>query len=227
MANPGLSYHNPIYQVGTISGNAELGTSNILEGSGQTWQPGTPFQISTSTGPPNTKGYAIASTASNGTTQIIIKGFAYLPGRNYSSNGQGAAPPFGSIGYPGGAGAVQNIVNQPSAYSIYGGAPFVDGLVVGGMATLDVIWAVQVDASSGITYNYDATAIPLGSTIALNKDSNGFWYADLAHVNNSSYADLNIVGYNAQDLVAGSTVTQQNYGTIYCVVNTSAIQGLE
>jgi hypothetical protein len=223
MANPGLSYHNPIFPVGTISGNAELGTANIMEASGQTWQPGTPFQIATS----SKTGYAIASTPSNGTTQVIIKGFSYLPGRNLAANGSGAAPPFGSIGYPGGAGAVQNVINQPSAYSIYGGAPFLDGLVIGGMATLDVIWAIQVDASSGSTYNYDASVIPLGATIALNKDAAGWWYADLYHVNTASYADLNIVGYNVQDLVSGSTVTQQNYGTIYCVVNTSAIQGLE
>jgi hypothetical protein len=223
MANPGINYHNPIYPVSTISGNQEQ-INNLLEASGQTFEPGTPVQIAT-TGAP--EGYVIASTPSNGSTQVVIKGFTYLAGKNLPSNGFGAAPPFGSIGFPGGAGAVQNVVNQPAAYSIYHGAPFVDGLTLVGIANLDTIWAVQVDASSGSTYNYSATAVPIGSTIALNKDGNGYWYADLANVNSASYADANIVGYNVQDLVAGSTTVQQNYGTIYVVINTKAIQGLE
>lgn len=223
MANPGLNYHNPITPIGTISGNQEL-INNLLEGSGQTYQPGTPVQVATSGG---NQGYTIASTPSNGTTQVIIKGITYLVGKNLPSPGFGASPAFGSIGYPGGAGAVQNIPNQPSAYSIYHGAPFVDGLTLVGIANLDTIWAVQVDASSGSTYAYNAATIPVKSTIALNIDANGWWYADLAHVNNASYADVNIVGFNTQDLVPGSLVQQQNYGTIYVVFNTSAIQGLE
>jgi hypothetical protein len=218
-----LSTHNPIYPIGTISGNQEL-INNLLEGSGQTFQPGTPVQIKTSS---TNEGYVVASTPSNGSTQVVVKGITYLVGKNLSSSGFGAAPPFGSIGYPGGLGAVQNIQNQPNAYSIYHGAPFVDGLTLVGIANLDTIWAVQIDASTGSTYNYNATTTPIGSTIALNKDGNGWWYADLANVNNASYSDVNIVGYNAQDLVAGSTVQQQNNGTIYVVFNTSAIQGLE
>lgn len=223
MANPGISYHNPITPVGTISGNQEQ-INNLLEAGGQSFQPGTPVQIKTSS---THEGYVVASTPSNGSTQVVVKGISYLLGKNLPSDGFGAAPPFGPIGYPGGQGATQTVLNQPSAYNIYHGAPFVDGLTLVGIANLDTIWAVQVDASSGGTYNYDATAIPIGSTIGLAKDGNGWWYADLAHVNNSSYADVNIVGYNVQDLVAGSTVTQQNYGTIYVVFNTSAIQGLE
>ncbi len=223
MANPGLSTHNPIYPVGTISGNQEQ-IQNLLEGSSQTFQPGTPVQVATSGG---NEGYTIASSASNGSTQIVVKGISYLPGKNLSSAGFGASPPFGSIGYPGGLGAAQTVPNQPNAYNIYHGAPFVDGLTLVGIANLDTIWAVQVDASSGSTYNYSATAIPIGSTIGLAKDSNGWWYADLAHVNATAYADVNIVGFNVQDLTAGSTTSQQNYGTIYVVFNTSAIQGLE
>ncbi len=223
MANPGLSYHNPIFPVGTISGNQEQ-INNLLEAGGQTFKPGTPVQIQkTSTH----EGYVVASTPSNGSTQVIVKGITYLPGKNLSSDGFGASPAFGSIGYPGGLGATQTVVNQPNAYNIYHGAPFVDGLTLVGIANLDTIWAVQVDASSGSTYNYDASLIPIGSTIGLNKDSNGWWYADLANVNSTAYADVNIVGFNVQDLNSGSLVTQQNYGTIYVVFNTSAIQGLE
>jgi len=223
MANPGLNTHNPIYPVGTISGNQEL-INNLLEGSGQTFQPGTPVEVKPSS---TNAGYVVASTPSNGSTQVVVKGITYLPGKNLSSAGFGASPPFGSIGYPGGLGATQTVPNQPSAYNIYHGAPFVDGLTLVGIANLDTIWAVQVDASSGGTYNYSAVTIPIGSTIGLNKDTNGWWYADLANVNSSAYADVNIVGFNVQDLVAGSTTVQQNYGTIYVVFNTTAIQGLE
>src|SRR5271165_1539307 len=207
MANPGLTTHNPIFPVGTISGNQPL-INNLLEGSGAVWQPGTPVQIATSV----KTGYTIPSVPSNGTTQVIVKGISFLPGKNLATNGAGASPPFGSIGFPGGLGATQTVPNQPSAYNIYHGAPFIDGLSLVGIANLDTIWAVQVDASSGTTYNYDASIIYVGSTIALAKDTNGWWYADLFRPNTANYADVNIVGFNVQDLVAGSTVTQQNYG---------------
>lgn len=217
----GLSTHLPMQVVSTISGNQEK-IFDYLEASGQTWQPGTPVQKSTSGG---TSGYIIASTPSNGSTQLIALGVTALKGRNYGTNGAGASPLFGSTGYPGALGAVQDVVNQPNAYSIYHGAPFADGLAVVYVATLDTIFEIQVDNSTGSTYN--ATTSLIGSTIALNKDGNGWWYADLAEVNAGSYNDVNVVGINPLDLVAGSTTTQQNYGRIWVVFNTAVIQGLQ
>jgi hypothetical protein len=221
MANPGLTTHQPIGVVSTISGNQEK-IWNYLEGSGQTFQPGTVVQKATTGG---SSGYIIASSPSNGSTQLVALGVTALKGKNLASNGAGASPLYGSIGYPGGAGAVQDVVNQPSAYSIYHGAPFVDGLTLVYVATLDTIFEVQVDASASSTYN--ATTSLIGSTIALAKDGNGWWYADLAEVNAGSYNDVTVVGINPLDLVAGSTTTQQNYGRIWVVFTTAVIQGLQ
>lgn len=221
MANPGLSYHLPITVVSTISGNQEK-IWNYLEAAGQTFQPGTVVQKSTTGG---TSGYIIASSPSNGSTQLVALGVTALRGKNLATNGAGASPVYGSIGYPGGQGAVQDVVNQPDAYSIYHGAPFVDGLSLVYVATLDTIFEVQVDAASGGTYN--ATTALIGSTIALAKDANGWWYADLGKVDTGSYNDVNVVGINPLDLVAGSTTTQQNYGRIWVAFNTAVIQALQ
>jgi hypothetical protein len=216
MANPGLSYHLPITPVSTISGN-DPKMMDYMEASGQTWQPGTVVYM-------NGSGYVAASTPSNGSTQLVALGVVALKGRNYSSNGQGASPVYGSIGYPGGAGAVQDVINQPNAYSIYHGAPFLDGLAMVQIANLDTVFEIQVDSSSGSTYN--ATNALIGSTIALAKDANGWWYADLHQINQSSYNDVNVVGLNPLDLNSGSTTTQQNYGRIWVVFNTATIQAL-
>ena len=217
----GLAYHDPISVVSTISGNQEK-IWNYLEAAGQTFQPGTVVQKSTSGG---SSGFIIASTPSNGSTQLVALGVTALRGKNLATNGAGASPVFGSIGYPGGQGAVQDVVNQPAAYSIYHGAPFVAGLTLVYVATLDTIFRVQVDASSGATYN--ATTALIGSTIALAKDANGWWYADLAEVNAGSYNDVNVVGIDPLDLVPGSTTTQQNFGHIWVVFTTAVIQGLQ
>jgi hypothetical protein len=218
MANPGLTTHLPIIPVKTISGNQEFFLYNAMEASGMTFVQGTPVQKATSGGK---SGYWINSTPSNGSTQVIIGGISYLAGNNFATNGAGVSPPFGSIGFPGGPtyGSVQN---QSAAVNVLHGAPFLNGLITGGQANLDTIWEIQVDASSGGTYN--ATNTLVGSTIGLNIDSSGFWYADLANINNSSYADANVVGLNPLDYVAGSTTTQQNYGRIWFVLTTKVIQ---
>ena len=219
MANPGVNTHFPITAVKTISGNQEFFLNGALEGSGQTFQPGTPVQKATTGG---NSGYWIASTPSNGTTQVIIGGISYLGGQNYTTAGQGAAPPFASIGFPGGP-TYGSVVNQPNAVNILHGAPFQNGLITGAQAVQDTIFEIQVDASSGSTYN--ATTSLINSTIGLNIDSSGDWYADLAHVNNTSYADAVVVGLNPEDFVAGSTTTQQNYGRVWIILTTAAIQG--
>ena len=223
MANPALTTHQPLKPISTISGNQEefpiAGTTGWLEAAGQTWQQGTPVQKAT-TGPSN--GYFIASTPSNGSTQVIIAGVAYLNGQNLASNGAGAPPAlFGSYGFPGGI-TTGSVLNQPSAVNIPHGAPFLTGIVTGGVANLDTIWEVQVDSSSGATFN--ATNTLINSTIALNIDSSGFWYADLKQINNTSYADVICVGLNPQDYVSGSLTTQVNNGRIYVTFNTAVLQ---
>jgi hypothetical protein len=145
-----------------------------------------------------------------------------LRGKNLASNGLGASPDFGSIGYPGGLGAVQDVPNQPAAYSVYHGAPFVDGLTIVQVATQDTIFEAQVDASSGTTYN--ATTALIGTSVGLTVDGNGWWYADLYKSTVGTNAVAVIVSLNPQDFVAGSTTTQVNNGRVRIVFAAPVIQ---
>lgn len=211
-----LSYHLPIIAVSTLSGNQEK-IQNVLEAASQTFVQGTPVKL-------NSSGNTVAATAGSGSAQEVFYGISALRGKNLSSAGLGASPLYGSITPPWGQGAVQDVVNEPNAYSVFHGAPFLDGLTLVQVANLDTIFEIQVDASTGSTYN--ATTALVGSTIALNVDGNGFWYADLANVNASNYADLTVLSLNPLDLVAGSTTTQQNNGRIRVAFTTSSIQAL-
>lgn len=210
-----LTTHIPIVAVSTIGGNQEK-IQNFLEASGQTFLQGTPVMLSSG-------GYAEAwsGTPSYGPPGNIL-GISNLAGKNLASNGAGASPMFGSIGFPGGAGAVQNVPNQPNAYSIYHGAPFLDGLTNVDVATQDTIFEGQVDASSGGTYA--ATIALIGTSVGLTIDSSGYWYFDLAKTTVGTNAVGVIVSLNPEDLVVGSTTTQVNNGRVRVVFAASIIQ---
>lgn len=210
-----LTAHLPIIPVSTLSGNQEY-TRDLPEGSGQTFLPGTPVSLSS--------GNVIAWTGTPNYSPGNILGITALRGKNLASAGAGASPVFGSIGYPGGLGAVQDVINQPAAYSIYHGAPFTDGLAIVSLATLDTVFEVQVDASSGTTYN--ATTALVGTQIGLTVDATGYWYADLAKTTVGTNAVASVVGLNPLDLVPGSTTTQQNNGRIRVVFVYNVIQPL-
>lgn len=210
-----LSTHQPIQVVSTISGNQEK-IQNFLEAAGETFQPGTPVSLN---GSGNVIPYS--GTPTYGPPGNIL-GITNLAGQNLASAGQGAAPVFGSIGFPGGAGAVQNVVNQPNAYSIYHGAPFIIGLTNVAVATQDTIFELQCDASTGSTYN--ATNSLIGTSVGLTVDTNGFWYADLAKTTVGTNAVAVIVSLNPQDFVAGSTTTQVNNGRVRIVFAATVIQ---
>jgi hypothetical protein len=212
-----LTTHLPIAPVSTISGNQEK-TQSFLEGSGQTFSPGTPVTLGATTA-----GYvgAYSGTPTYGPPGNIL-GITALRGQNLPSNGSGAAPVFAGYGFPGGQGAVQDVINQPSAYSIYHGAPFITGSTLVWVASQDTIFEVQVDASSGTTYN--ATTALIGTSVGLTVDANGFWYADLAKVTVGTNAVGVIVSLNPLDFVPGSTTTQQNNGRVRIVFAASVIQ---
>ena len=218
----GLTFHNPIFPIGTLSGNSPKFLMDAFEASGQIFKRGAVVMVNKTAANAN-EGFVQTSVASTASTQVIAAGVTALPGRNYASPGQGASPLFAGIGFPGGAGAIQDVPNQPQAYSIYKGAPYVDGLAYVYQATPDTIFKVQVDNSTAATYNYSGAANPIGSTIALNIDANGYWYADLANTA-GTFADVVIVGFNELDLVPGSINVQQNFGHIYVVFNQPAIQ---
>jgi hypothetical protein len=210
-----ITTHMPIYAVGTISGNQEK-IQNFLEHSGETWLQGTPVSLDGS-------GFVIpySGTPTYGPPGNIL-GITTLGGANLASSGQGASPTFGSTGFPGGAGAVQNVVNQPNAYSIYHGAPFVNGLTNVAVATQDTIFEAMVDASSGSTYA--ATTALIGTSVGLTVDASGYWYADLAKSTVGTNAVAVIVSLNPEDFVVGSTTTQVNNGRVRIVFAATVIQ---
>lgn len=210
-----LTTHQPIRAVGTVSGNQDR-IQNYPEGSGQTFLQGTPVSLSS--------GNVVAWSGTPNYSPGNILGITSYPGRNLASAGKGQSPLYGSIGYPGGAGAVQDVPNQPNAFSIYHGAPFLDGLANVSVASLDTIFEVQVDASSGTTYN--ATTALVGTQIGLTIDSTGFWYADLAKSTVGTNAVASVVGLNPLDMVSGSITAQVNNGRIWVVFVYNVIQPL-
>lgn len=210
-----LTTHLPIIPVSTLSGNQEK-IQHFLEAAGQTFQPGTPVQL-------NGSGNTIAYLGDPiGGPPNPILGITPLRGINLASAGAGAAPVFGSVGFPGGQGAVNDVINQPAAFSIYHGAPFVDGTTTVYLATLDTIFEIQVDNSTGATYN--ATQALVGTQIGITADGNGFYYADIAKATAGTNTVATVVSLNPLDLVPGSTTTQQNNGRIRVVVLAAVIQ---
>jgi hypothetical protein len=207
-----IATHLPIIAVSTLSGNQEK-IQHFLEAAGQTFKGGTPVEL-------NGSGNTIPW---DGTTILNkILGITSLPGINLGTAGKGASPLFGSLGFPGGQGAVADVINQPAAFSIYHGAPFVDGTTTVALATQDTIFEVQIDATTGSTYA--ATTALIGTQIGLTIDSNGYWYADLASVTPGTNTVATIVSLNPLDFVAGSTTTQQNNGRIRIVFLAAAVQ---
>ena len=218
-----LSTHLPIVPVSTLSGNQEK-IQNFLEANSQTFQGGTPVTLTSEGASPGPAGYYVAAYSgipSYGPPGNIL-GIVATKGKNLAKNGLGASPVFGSIGYPGALGAVQDVVNQPNAYSIYHGAPYADGLSLVYVATQDTIFEAQVDASSGATYA--ATTSLIGTSVGLTADGNGSWYADLANVTVGTNAVAVIVSLNPLDFVAGSTTTQVNNGRVRIVFAATIIQ---
>lgn len=202
-----LSTHLPIIPIKTVSGNAEA-IFNYLEGQSGTFKQGAPLKLSS--------GYAVVSSSGFSTSAPIV-GFAALPGHNLGSNGAGASPIFGSIGFPGGSPTVGSVPNQSSAVNLPHGVPFVDGLIPTYQAVEDTIFEVQVDNSTGSSYT--ASIADIGEYASLVTDTNSFWYLDRNTLSSSpGTLPVVIVGLNPQDFVAGSTTTQQANGRAWIKV---------
>lgn len=216
-----LATHAPITVVSTISGNQEK-IQNYPEAAGQTFNPGTPVVLGAASGTPLVR-YTTASANATGAGSVL--GISALRGKNLPSNGAGVSPTFGAIGFPGGLGAVQDVPNQPAAYSIYHGAPFIDGLTMVAIADLDTIFEIQVDNSTGAGVTA-ASIGDVGSVVNIVADANGWWYADLSTIGGSP-TSATIVSLNPLDFVPGSTTVQQSFGHIRIVFTTTVIQALQ
>lgn len=199
-----LSTHLPIIVVQTVSGNQE-NIVNYLEGATQTFNNGTPVQISA--------GSIVASTSPLSSTNLLA-GVAMYAGHNLASAGKGASPVFGSIGFPGGAPTFGTVPNQTAAVNLLHGSPFVDGLMPVQLAVTDSIFEVQVDNSTGASFT--ASSADLGKFATLVTDANNWWYLDRNTIATVVGATVSceIISLNPQDLVAGSVTTQVPNGRV-------------
>lgn len=194
-----ITDHLPIIAVSTISGNQEK-IQHYLENAGETFLGGTPVSLDTNG---NTTAWGGVDV-----TQSII-GISMLAGLNLASDGKGASPIFGSVGFPGGSPTVPPTPqNQPNAVNLVSGTPFTDGTTTVQQAIPDTIFEAQVDASSGTTYN--PTIALVGTQRGLTIDATGHWYVDLFKATPGTNTVLTIVSINPQDFVAGSTTTGIN-----------------
>ena len=166
----GISFHQPIRQVKTTSGNAPLTSGVYGEAAGQVFVDGTPVQLNAGGFLKNWDGATITAG---------ILGIAPGVANNLSANAKGApVQPFGSVGL--GAGITFGSVPfQPLAVNIPHGAPLVDGRQVVELAVSDTWFEAQIDNSStGVA----VTAITqVGVQYGLTQETGGAgrWYVDL------------------------------------------------
>ena len=149
MAGPGLTYHQPIIQVKTVSGNAPLMTGQIHEAPSQTFGYGVPLML-------DAGGYVEVWNGSSYTNAIL--GVSNDIGHSLTGT-EGPPPtgelltlppsqPFGSVGAPGAFPTFGSVPNQPKAYNIPPGAPMIDGRQVITLAVVDTIFEAQIDNSN-------------------------------------------------------------------------------
>lgn len=160
----------PILPVKTISGN-QFEATRIIEEASQTFQQGTPVQITVADG---------GVKAWDGTTPItsahLIAGISYEAAHNYASTGLGAPLPFQPVVGTGSTITFGSVQNQSSAVNIPMGAPFADGRMGYFQGNPDTIFS----ATFG---NNGNPATPLATDVGLQYgltiDSNSkFWYVD-------------------------------------------------
>jgi hypothetical protein len=199
-----LANHDPIrvYQTST---NTTEQTQGYLEAAGQTFLDGTPVQVAGST-----VGYCKAWDGTTVLAQII--GIAPQAGMNLSSNGAGAAPAFGSIGFPGTPTTYGTVPNQTSAVNIPAGATFSDGMTLVYQAVPTTLFIGQVDNSAAGAYAPSVANI--GLQYGLTIDATGHWYVDFNKSTAGTNTVVEIVGLYPNDLAAGSATTEINGGHV-------------
>jgi hypothetical protein len=165
-----LTYHQPIKQVKTTSGNAPITTGAYEEAASQTWAPGAPVML-------DGNGRLVVWDGTSLTNGIL--GVAPYNGNNLASAGLGhPVEPFGSVGQ-GASLTFSSVPNQASAVNIPMGAPMVDGRHVIYFANEDTWFEAQIDNSAAGAY---ATALTqLGKAYGLTADASSpaQWYVDL------------------------------------------------
>lgn len=168
----GLSFHQPITQVKTNSGNDPMKLS-FPELAGQlatVIMPGVPLELSS----------GFAAIWDGTTTAKGIVGIATQYGQNLGSNGKGApVPPFGPVGPPWAIQTWGVVPNQPSAVNIAPGTPMGTGRQEAvHLAVADTWFEAQIDNSS--TGTAITSRAIVGVDYGLTVDANGFWYVDLS-----------------------------------------------
>ena len=160
----------PILPVKTISGN-QFEATRVIEEITQTFQQGTPVQITTSDG---------GVKAWDGTTPItsahLIAGISYEAAHNLASTGLGAPLPYQPVVGVGASVTFGSVQNQSSAVNIPMGAPFVDGRVGYFQGNADTIFSATFGNNGNAA---TPAATDVGLQYGLTIDSNSkFWYVD-------------------------------------------------
>lgn len=209
-----LANHDPIRVYQTTTNTTEQ-TQGYLEGSGQTFLDGTPVQLIGTTA-----GYC---KAWDGTTlTAAIAGIAPQAGMNLSTNGAGAAPSFGSIGFPGSPTTYGTVPNQTAAVNIPAGATFSDGMTLVYQAVTTTLFIAQVDNSAAGAYAPSISNV--GLQYGLTIDATGHWYVDLNKSTAGTNTVLEIVALYPNDLASGSATTEINGGhVIFKFLNAATI----
>jgi hypothetical protein len=205
-----LSNHAPIVVYQTLTNTTEQ-TQSYLEASGQTFLFGTPVEL-------NGSGYVIPWDGTTLTRAIL--GFSEQPAMNYGTNGAGAPPSFGSVGFPGGAPTYGTVPNQSAAVNIPAGATFADGRTIVAQAVTTTIFIGQVDNSAAGAYAPSIANV--GLQYGLTIDATGNWYVDLNKSTVGTNTVLTIVGLYPNDLASGSATTEVNGGKVLFKINTAA-----
>ena len=185
----------PILPVKTISGN-QFEATRIIEELSQTFQQGTPVQVTVADG---------GIKAWDGTTPItsahLIAGISYEAAHNYSATGLGAPLPYQPVVGVGASVTFGSVQNQSSAVNIPMGAPFADGRMGFFQGNPDTIFS----ATFG---NNGNAATPLATDVGLQYgltiDSNSkFWYVDKNKTGTG--AVVNVVGLDPRYTPAAGT----------------------
>lgn len=209
-----LANHDPIRVYQTRTNTTEQ-TQSYPEGSGQTFLDGTPVMLLAGGG---TAGYCKAWDGTT-LTQAII-GVAPQAGQNLSSNGAGAPPSFGSIGFPGSPTTYGTVPNQTAAVNIPAGATFSDGRTLVYQAVPETVFIAQVDNSAAGAYTPSVSNV--GLEYGLTIDATGHWYVDFNKSTVGTNTVLTIIGLYPNDLASGSATTEVAGGHVLFTFNIAA-----
>lgn len=195
----------PIQPVKDTSSNGFL-SQRIIEELTQTFQAGTPVCITAADGGIAVWGGStgVAFTYTTANRQGGICGISYEAASNLASTGSGAPTPMSPFTGVGAVlGTAANVPNQPSAKTIFHGAPLNDGRVGLILPSPNIIFS----ATFG---NAGNTATPLVTDVGLSygltiDTASKYWYVDKSKATPGTNTVLIVVGLDPRDVPGAGT----------------------